>query len=148
MQLKGAHPLRVEDYAAWSKLWQGYLTFYGTELAQEVTDLTWARFFDDTEPLHCLGAYEDDTLVGFASFVFHRSTWATTTYCYLEDLFVDASQRCKGTGRVLIEGVAEAAKQAGAERLYWATQDDNHKAQALYDRVATKTDFLQYRKPL
>jgi hypothetical protein len=42
--------------------------------------------------------------------------------------------------------VADAARAAGAERLYWVTHETNAVAQALYDRVAEKTGFIQYRR--
>jgi hypothetical protein len=41
----------------------------------------------------------------------------------------------------------EAAK-AGAERVYWQTQETNAVAMKLYDQVATKSGFLVYRKSL
>ena len=41
---------------------------------------------------------------------------------YLQDLFVDATISWSiGGGRQLIEAVANAAREAGATRLYWQT---------------------------
>jgi hypothetical protein len=36
-------PLKPADRAGWEPLWQGYLRFYETRLAADVTDLTFAR---------------------------------------------------------------------------------------------------------
>jgi RimJ/RimL family protein N-acetyltransferase len=48
----------------------------------------------------------------------------------------------------LIAAVAEAGKAKGAERLYWVTDEANKTAQALYEKLATKTDFIQFRQDL
>src|SRR4029079_2807951 len=124
-------PVRENDRAAWEPLWQGYLTFYKSSLAAEVTDATWKRFFDPIEPLYALVAERDGRLIGLTHYLLHRSTWAPVSYCYLEDLFVDPSVRGGGTGRALIDAVADAARAAGATRLYWMTHETNATEQAL-----------------
>lgn len=138
-------PLQPEDRARWSPLWDGYLAFYRSALRPEITDATFARFFDSLEPMHALVAEQDDRLIGFAHFLLHRSTWAQHCYCYLEDLFVDPNVRGKGTGRALIAGVTDAARAAKASRVYWVTEDSNVQAQTLYDKVAGRPGFIQYR---
>ena len=40
------------------------------------------------------------------------------------------------------------AKQAGSGRVYWLTHESNTTAQALYDRVASRSGCIQYRLPL
>ena len=120
--------------------------FYKTALAQDVSDLAWARFHDPDEPIFALGGYVDGELAGFAHYLFHRSTWAPKRYCYLEDLFVADSARGRGLGRALIEAVYEKAEAAGASRVYWLTQSSNTQARVLYDKVADNLGFIQYRK--
>jgi GNAT superfamily N-acetyltransferase len=134
------------DRAEWEPLWQGYLTFYATSLASEITDATWQRFIDPTEPLYALVAEIDGQLVGFAHYLLHRSTWAPTCYCYLEDLFVSSAVRGRGAGRLLVDAVARAAHDADASRLYWVTHETNTQAQHLYNKLAERTAFIQYRK--
>ncbi|MDV6329848.1 GNAT family N-acetyltransferase [Asticcacaulis sp. 201] len=136
------------DKAAWWPLWQAYLTFYNHPLPDEISDLTFARCLDPEEPMQLLLAREDGVTLGFVTLVFHRSTWARTTYCYLEDLYVDERARGKGVGRALIEAVSDIARTQGAERLYWNTDFANTTAQALYNTLAEKTDFLVYRRIL
>ena len=89
---------------------------------------------------------EKDQLLGLAHILFHRSTWSKTWYCYLEDLFVDPTLRAKGVGRALIQAVYEKADAQGCTRTYWATQEFNYRARGLYDQVATKSPFIQYRR--
>jgi GNAT superfamily N-acetyltransferase len=141
-------PVRADDRAAWDRLWQGYLAFYKATLAPEITEATWRRFFDPLENLGALVAERDRQLIGFAHYLLHRSTWAPNCYCYLEDLFVDPAARGGGAGRCLIEAVERAARDAGASRLYWVTDERNVTAQKLYDQVAQRPGFVQYRKPL
>ena len=49
---------------------------------------------------------------------------------------------------VLIEAVADRAKQQESTRLYWLTQDHNAVARQLYDRVAKHSGFIRYEYPL
>jgi len=139
-------PVKPGDRAAWEPLWQGYLTFYKSTLASEITDATWRRFFDPLERLGALVAERDGQLIGIAHYLLHRSTWAPLCYCYLEDLFVEPSARGSGAGRNLIAAVESAAREAGASRLYWMTHETNETAQKLYNQVAERPGFVQYRK--
>jgi len=41
--------LVATDRGAWMPLWQEYLAFYKTDLAPEITDVTWTRFLDPAE---------------------------------------------------------------------------------------------------
>jgi GNAT superfamily N-acetyltransferase len=98
--------------------------------------------------LAALVAVDDaDVPIGLAHVLLHRSTWSPTWYCYLEDLFVDPAQRKRGVGRALIEAVYREADARGCTRTYWVTQESNAVARALYDRVATRAPFVQYRRP-
>ncbi|GGZ30570.1 GNAT family N-acetyltransferase [Asticcacaulis endophyticus] len=137
---------RDADKAAWLPLWNAYLEFYQQDLPAEVTDLTWARCLNPDEHMYLLIARTGDEVTGFVSFMFHRSTWARGGYVYLEDLFVSEAQRGKGIARALIDGVTAQARELGAERVYWVTHTHNTNAQALYDKVATRTDFYTYHK--
>lgn len=132
----------------WLPLWQGYLAFYEAQLPDDITDLTWRRLHDDAEPLNILAAYDAGRMTGIVHYLFHRSSWARNAYCYLEDLFVSPQSRGTGAGRLLIEAVRQKAQDAGASRLYWTTRETNATARALYDRLATRTDFIQYRMNL
>lgn len=135
----------ADEMAAWLRLWRGYQEFYEWIVPDDISETTWRRFHDPAEAMHVLAAYDGRAMAGFATFLFHRSTWARHHYCYLEDLFVDEEQRGKGVARKLIEAVRMAARDRNCERLYWQTRAGNKAAQALYDRLAEKTDFIQYR---
>ena len=140
---------QAEDETAWRDLWRAYLDHYAASLTEDMTALTWRRFLDPAEPMGCLLAVDGaGRVLGFATYILHRSTWAQHHYCYLEDLLVAEDARGQGAGRALVQAVAALARKAGAGRLYWETHADNLPARALYDRLATLTDFRQYRMAL
>jgi GNAT superfamily N-acetyltransferase len=139
-------PLRADERADWEPLWKGYQAFYKVVISDETTSVTWARLHDPAEPMHVLGAYVAGRLSGIAHYLFHRSCWTIGDYCYLQDLFVAESVRNVGLGRALIVAVEERARAAGASRLYWLTHETNASARALYDRLAERSGFIQYRK--
>jgi len=135
-----------QDFEQWLPLWKGYQVFYKVDIAQEVTRQTWQRFMDPAEPMHCAVAEMDGALVGLVHYIFHRSCWTMGDYVYLQDLFTLPQCRGKGIGRALIEHVYARAAQEKASRVWWLTHESNHQAMLLYDKIADKSGFLQYRK--
>jgi GNAT superfamily N-acetyltransferase len=139
-----------QDYDQWLPLWDGYNAFYGrsgaTALSPEITQMTWARFFDVYEPVHGLVAESDGKLLGLTHYLFHRSTTAIAPVCYLQDLFTDQTVRGKGVGRALIKEVYVQAKKVGSPRVYWQTYQTNQTAQRLYNKMAENPGIMVYRK--
>jgi GNAT superfamily N-acetyltransferase len=80
-------------------------------------------------------------------YLFHRHGWKIENTCYLQDLFTAPDARGRGVARALIEAVYTEADRQGAPVVYWLTQDFNHTARALYDKVAVKTPFIKYQRP-
>lgn len=144
--------VQSSDFNQWKLLWDGYNAFYGrkdeTALPDEVTQQTWARFFDAYEPVHALVADQAGQLLGLVHYIFHRSTISLTTNCYLQDLFTLESARGKGFGRALIEEVYRRVQIAGSGRVYWHTHETNATAMLLYDKIAENSGFVVYRKML
>ncbi len=145
-------PVQQSDFSQWKPLWDGYNAFYrrkdATALPEEITLTTWSRFFDAGEPMHALVAEREGQLLGLVHCIFHRTTISIAPTCYLQDLFTAETARGKGVGRALIEEVYKLARQAGAARVYWLTHETNEAAMQLYDKVAEKSGFVVYRKPL
>lgn len=136
------------DFDAWLPLWRGYQRFYETDIADDVTRETWRRFHDPREPMWCALAELEGRVVGFVHSIQHRSCWTSGDYTYLQDLFTDPSVRGRGVGRALIEHVYGEARARGCSRVHWLTQANNATAQLLYDRIADRSGFVQYRKIL
>jgi GNAT superfamily N-acetyltransferase len=139
-------PITPADHAAWLQLWQGYLHFYQSALPAEVSAMTWQRFLDPSEPTHAALAWRDGQAVGLVQWIFHRTNWSVEHSCYLQDLFVGSDQRGGGIGRLLIEHVYTQAQAAGCSRVHWLTQETNYPGRQLYDRIAERSGFIQYRK--
>ena len=140
--------IRQADQEGWLPLWKGYLDFYKQPFDRTVTDTTWARFFDEAEPVHALVAESDNRLVGVTHYIFHRNTWMVNPVCYLQDLFTLPDMRGQGVARRLIEAVYERAREAGAPRVYWLTHETNAQAIALYEKLADRSGFIQFRKAI
>jgi len=141
-------PVSAQDHAAWLALWQAYLRFYQTELSDEFSLSTWQRLLDPNEPTHSTLAWVDGKAVGMVNFIYHRSNWSIANSCYLQDLYVDSTQRGLGIGRQLIEHVYTTAKAAGCSKVHWLTHETNATAISLYEQVAARPGFIQFRKGL
>jgi len=141
-----------EDFDQWSRLWVGYNEFYGrvgaNALPSEITDTTWARFFDPNEPMYALVAVAGGELVGFANYLFHRSTTSIAPICYLQDLFTAEAARGQGVASALIDRVADHAGREDCPRVYWQTHESNDTARRLYEKIAERSDFIIYRMKL
>ncbi|WOE31742.1 MULTISPECIES: GNAT family N-acetyltransferase [unclassified Acinetobacter] len=141
-------PVQQQDYAQWLDYWRAYQEFYQVCLSDDVTQMTWQRFFDETVPIYAAVIKQHERILGFVHYVIHRSTWAIENFCYLEDLYVSPEVRGQQLGKRLIEYVQQQAKMQHCARLYWHTQAVNHTAQKLYDWIAEKPGVIEYRMPL
>jgi GNAT superfamily N-acetyltransferase len=139
-------PLRPEDCTAWQALARGYKDFYNTPTTDGEYAKAWERLIQQ-DGVFGLGAFMEEELVGFAHYLFHTSTWATSA-CYLQDLFTLHAVRGRGVARALIDAVAAQARQRGAARYYWLTHEHNSTARRLYDKLAKFGGFIRYDYPL
>ena len=145
-------PLRPDDRAQWAGMWRDYLAFYDTEVPDEVYDCTFKRLpGDDPQDFSCFVAELDGRLagrlVGLTHYLFHRHAWKVERVCYLQDLYTRPGARGTGVGRALIQAVYDEADRREASTVYWLTQDFNHTARKLYDRIGKLTPFLKYQRP-
>jgi GNAT superfamily N-acetyltransferase len=139
-------PVATADRDPWLTLWAGYLDFYRESLPPETTDNTFERLCESRDGMFGFVADSAGTLIGIVNALVHPSTWSTTCYCYLEDLFVSRSARGTGAAKMLIEAVSTEAQARGASHVYWHTQEYNGAARSLYDQVARLTSFRVYER--
>ncbi len=134
------------DRGAWERLWQAYLEFYRSTLADEVTDLLWRRILDPEHDIRCRIAVDADAgPVGLVHFFPHLHTWYPGPVCYLNDLFVSPRTRGGGVGEKLIHAVVDEARRQDWSEVYWLTQHDNAVARGLYDKITGGADgFVAY----
>nr|WP_171639328.1 GNAT family N-acetyltransferase [Ruegeria sp. HKCCD6157] len=139
--------LRAEDKSQWADMWRDYLAFYETALPDDVYETTFSRLLgDDPQDFSCFVAEQNGALVGLTHYLFHRHAWKVEKVCYLQDLFARAEARGAGVGRALIQAVYDEADRQGAPSVYWLTQEFNHTARKLYDRIGTLTPFIKYAR--
>jgi GNAT superfamily N-acetyltransferase len=120
-------PVRDADHDAWMPLWRGYQAFYKVDIAPQTSAETWRRFLDPAEPMHAVLAWQGERAVGLVHWILHRSCWSSSDFCYLNDLFAEPDVRGSGVG---------------------LTHESNEVAMRLYDRIAERSGFVQYRKAL
>jgi GNAT superfamily N-acetyltransferase len=137
-------PVVPADKDQWLVLWKGYLDFYREPLSDEITEHTFGRLCDDDQAMFGLVAEQAGHLVGIVNALFHLSTWSSSSYCYLEDLFVEPTARGGSVARQLIASVAERAGELGADKVYWHTQEFNGPARSLYDQLARRVSLVVY----
>jgi ribosomal protein S18 acetylase RimI-like enzyme len=140
--------LTLADEPRWRELYREYLEFYEAQKSETSIDLVWQRLTSEPPQIHSFVAELDGLVVGLCHFHYQVSTWSDTTQCYLEDMYVDEAVRRQGVARTLIESVKAQAASNAATEMYWITRQSNLRAQALYDKVATKTDFIRYEVSL
>lgn len=141
-------PLLSEQYQEWLHLWKAYQTFYQADISEPITANTWEKLIDqDQQHIYGFAAFKDDQVVGIVHIIEHDSCWTIQPYAYLQDLYVNENFRNQGIARHLIEYAQQVTNQRGCDRLYWLTHESNETAQLLYDRIARKTGFIQYRCP-
>ncbi|CAN0584265.1 unnamed protein product [Laminaria digitata] len=143
-------PVVAEDEAEWRRLWTAYLEFYESSVPEEIYQVSFQRMLAGNEgaanEFRGLLALVDGKPAGLVHYVFHRHMWRIEGTCYLQDLYVDPDIRGTGLGRALIEAVYQKADDAGCPSVYWMTQEFNHQARKLYDRIATLTPFVKYSR--
>ena len=136
--------LEPEDRSQWDQLWSGYQTYYEVDLSAEADELYRRLMNPDADGPYCLVYEEDGKLLGLTQYLFHQSTWSKEPRCYLHDLYTLPDHRGKRIGEKLIHAVEAAANAHGSSSVYWMTQDFNHTARKLYDRVGKLTPFIKY----
>ena len=139
-------PIEATDKTNWQDLFEAYLAFYHNSRTQDVIDTVFDRLLlDDAHEFSGFVACIDQQIVGFTHYLRHRKMWDVKPTLYLQDLFVTPAYRGQRVARALIDAVCHCAQQQHCSGVYWLTQSSNLQAQALYDKVAEKTDFIKYK---
>lgn len=132
-------------HARWNDLYAAYGRFYQVTQTQEMRDRVWGWINDAAEEVECLVALDDTgNPVGLAHFRQFSRPLAAARGGFLDDLFVDPQARGSAAAQALIEAVAEEGRRRGWSVIRWITRDDNYRARSVYDRLATRTDWITY----
>jgi GNAT superfamily N-acetyltransferase len=130
---------------------RGYLTFYEVDPPDsEVLALSRALLADpEREGLQLIARDEAGAAIGFATIFWTWSTLSASRIAVMNDLFVDPSARGTGLADELINAcVARCRERGDITSLGWQTAKDNHRAQAVYERVGgVREEWLDYSLP-
>ena len=101
-------------------------------------------------------AYRNETPIGLSICFLGFSTFKARPLINIHDIFVDASMRGKGIGRMLLERIETKARELNCCRLTLEVREDNQPARHLYRKVGfdralvgpNKIPMEFWRKPL
>ena len=140
------------DLAELLPLVRAYCDFYQvTPSDRELLALSRALLADpEREGLQLLARDDAGRAVGFATLYWTWQTLAAARVGVMNDLYVAADARGTGVADGLIVACLERCREHGATQLIWQTAVDNHRAQAVYERIgATRDDrWLDYDLPV
>jgi len=131
-------------------LMRGYCDFYEANPSDAgLAEMARALIATGDEEGMLLVAETESAVIGFAAVGWKWSSLRGARIAVLEDLFVSPDARGMGAADALIEECASRARANGAPVMTWLTAPDNHRAQAVYNRVGgTSEAFLEYELEL
>lgn len=125
---------------------------YDATVTEEEAAAAAARLLGGHAPARCLvavstgGLAPEGVFLGVALFTPLFPGARLRDLMYLKDLFVLPELRGRGIGRALVAAVAQAAIDAGCERLEWVTERGNALARGAYKAMGlTELDRISYR---
>ncbi len=138
-------PPQAADHDAWDLLYQGYARFYNVEQTAEMRARVWGWLFDAGHESQCLMAFDAaGKAIGLAHFRAFARPLSASTGGFLDDLFVDPEARGSHAGTQLIDAIKAYGQQQQWSVIRWITADNNYRARAAYDKIATRTAWVTY----
>jgi GNAT superfamily N-acetyltransferase len=132
-------------------LMRGYCDFYEVAPSDDgLLAMSRALIADPArEGMQLVARDETGRAIGFATIFWTWSTTRAARIGVMNDLFVDRGARGSGAADALIAACVERCRTQGAKLLAWRTALDNHRAQAVYDRVGgRRSQWLDYDLPV
>jgi ribosomal protein S18 acetylase RimI-like enzyme len=143
-------PVRTDEFDAWTRLFRGYAAFYETPTSDEHQRQIWDWIHVDRS-VECLVAVpvdDDSAEIDEPQGLAHLREWVRplrgVIAGYLDDLFVAPRHRGSGAVDALYDAMTELAHERGWAIIRWTTADDNYRARAVYDKLATRTTWITY----
>ena len=136
----------ADDFDAWSRLYDGYATFYQVHMDDAIKNRLWKWIHDSEHVINCFVAHEPaQQLIGFAHIRAMPSPLRGAEVGFLDDLFVDPEVRGSGAAQALFVALEQHANEQGWPLIRWITADDNYRARNLYDKLSKKTMWNTYQ---
>jgi GNAT superfamily N-acetyltransferase len=123
-------------------LMRGYCDFYEVEPPEEaLISMSKALLADpEREGVQLIARDDGGRAIGFATIFWTWSTTAAARIGTMNDLYVAPEGRGSGAADALIRACVDRCRAHGAVRVEWLTALDNHRAQAVYERVGGKRE--------
>ena len=143
-------PVRRDEFEPWTHLYRGYAAFYNWPTSDEHQRQIWGWIHDDglVEALVAAPVDAAGNEIGEIQGLAHLREWVRPlrgVKCgYLDDLFVDPDHRGSGVVDALYDAMRSIAAERGWPVIRWTTGDDNYRARAVYDKLATRTMWVTY----
>ena len=135
-----------DDLTAWSKLYDGYASFYKVHMDDQIKERLWDWIHDEQHVIDCfLAVDEHGSPIGFAHIRSMPSPLRGAEVGFLDDLFVDPDYRGGGAAKALFDKLEEHARDKNWPLIRWITADDNYRARNLYDKLSNKTMWNTYQ---
>jgi len=131
-------------------LMRGYCDFYEADPSDDaLLALSRALIADpEHEGVQLIARDDGGAAIGFATVYWTWSTASAGRIGTMNDLYVAPEGRGSGAAEALIRASLDRVREHGGVRLEWQTALDNHRAQAVYDRVGGKREqWLDYSLP-
>ncbi|MEI7465846.1 MAG: GNAT family N-acetyltransferase [Burkholderiales bacterium] len=106
-----------------------------THLLQVTPEKLRPHLFGERAVVEALVAESAGEVVGFAVFFTNFSTFLAQPGLYLEDLYVQPSQRGRGVGEALLSRVGRLAVERDYGRFEWSVLDWNANAIRFYEKM-------------
>ena len=132
-------------------LMRGYCDFYEVAPSDEaLLAMSRALIADPArEGMQLVARDAQGTAIGFATIFWSWSTTRAARIGVMNDLYVAPGGRGQGVAEQLIEACVERVRSRGGAVLSWQTAPDNHRAQAVYERIgARRSQWLDYDLPV
>ncbi|MFL5825268.1 MAG: GNAT family N-acetyltransferase [Thermoleophilaceae bacterium] len=139
--------VREADLPDLLPLLRGYCDFYDVHPSDAALLAMSRELIADPakEGVQLLARDDGGRPIGFATIFWSWSTSDAARLGVMNDLFVAEAARGSGAAEALIHACLDECRARGAGRLTWQTALDNHRAQAVYDRVGgVRERWLDY----
>jgi GNAT superfamily N-acetyltransferase len=148
-ELYQIRPARIEDLDTLYELVCDLAAFEGKDLETlPVTKANLERYgFGKTPYFYAELAENENGVVGYALYSYVYSGHQGTPFLYIDDLYVQPSERGHGIGSALLKQLACCAKEVGCCRMEWHVFDWNKQAISFYESLGgnLREDLLLIR---
>jgi GNAT superfamily N-acetyltransferase len=143
-------PAREDEIEDLLPLLRAYCDFYEVDPPDDgLREMSRALIGDPEQGALFIARDAGGRAIGVATMDWKWSSTRGAQAGYLEDLFVDPDARGGGVAEALIAACAGRCRERGVSALLWQTATDNHRAQAVYERVGAEgSTWLEYELKL